>query len=286
MQKAEKYKMAYSMDFRRRAIEYMDEGHTTAQLKEAFGTFASTLNRWRRLIETAGSLEPLPIPGRPPAIDLESLKRAIEEKPDAYLRELAEQYNCSVTAVFYAIKKLKLTYKKTFTYSEKSEEKRAEFLDKIKAIPAEKIVYIDESGIDEYLQREKGRAPRGVKIQDTKRGRKFQRINVVAGVNVQRRLAPLCYTGSTTSAVFENWFTGSLLPCVAEGSTIIMDNASFHRKSKLRELAGNAHADVIFLPPYSPDYNPIEKVWANMKRWLKDNLQRFSNIADAIYEYL
>jgi transposase len=264
----------------------MDNGHTVAELKEAFGIFASTLDAWRKLMKETGSLETRAIPGRPPTIDLEKLKQAIEEKPDAYLRELAEPYNCSTTAVFNALKKIKFTYKKTFTYSEKSEEKRAEFLAKIQDIPAGSIVYVDESGIDEYLQREKGRALRGVKIQDTKRGRRFQRMNVVAGLNGQTAIATLCYTGTTTSTVFEDWFAGSLLPSVAEGSTVIMDNASFHRKSKLHELALNNNVEMIFLPPYSPDYNPIEKLWANMKRWLRDNLPCFATIEDAVYDYL
>jgi transposase len=65
-----------------------------------------------------------------------------------------------------------------------------------------------------------------------------------------------------------------------------MDNASFHRKSKLRELAADANVDLIFLPPYSPDYNPIENLWANLKRWLRDNLPSYATIEDAIYDYL
>jgi transposase len=125
-----------------------------------------------------------------------------------------------------------------------------------------------------------------VKVQDTKRGRKYQRTNIVAGMNGQDAVAPLCYTGTTTSAVFEDWFANSLLPSVAKGSTIIMDNASFHRKSQLQELAINANVDLIFLPPYSPDYNPIEKLWANLKRWLRDNLSRFTTLEAAIYDYL
>jgi transposase len=115
--------MAYSMDFRKRAVEYMEEGHTVAQLKEAFGIFASTLNSWRKLMKETGSLQPRSIPGRPPTIDLESLKRAVEEKPDAYLRELAEPYNCSTTAVFNALRKHKITYKKKLSPMPKNQRK-------------------------------------------------------------------------------------------------------------------------------------------------------------------
>ena len=63
-----------------------------------------------------------------------------------------------------------------------------------------------------------------------------------------------------------------------------MDNAGFHCKKRLRKLA-RGKVRLLFLPPYSPDYNPIEKSWANMKRFLRDSLKSFQNIADGIYNY-
>jgi transposase len=63
-----------------------------------------------------------------------------------------------------------------------------------------------------------------------------------------------------------------------------MDNAGFHCKKALRKQA-RGKVKLIFLPPYSPDYNPIEKTWANMKRYLRDNVQYFHSTADAIYHY-
>jgi hypothetical protein len=72
--------------------------------------------------------------------------------------------------------------KKTFAYSEKSEKDREEYLKRIAEIPDENRVYVDECGINEDLKREYGRALRGVKVEDVKRGRKFHRVNVVAAV--------------------------------------------------------------------------------------------------------
>lgn len=65
-----------------------------------------------------------------------------------------------------------------------------------------------------------------------------------------------------------------------------MDNASFHRKNKLRNLARRHGMKILFLPPYSPDFNPIEKSWANMKRYLVDYLPSSENLQSAIYSYL
>ena len=63
-----------------------------------------------------------------------------------------------------------------------------------------------------------------------------------------------------------------------------MDNAKFHRKKKLRKLA-RGEVRLLFPPPYSPDYNLIEKSWANMKRYLRENLQNFQFVDSAIYDY-
>jgi transposase len=111
-----------------------------------------------------------------------------------------------------------------------------------------------------------GRAARGVKVEATKRGRKFRRLNVIAAEIVRQDgvsgLAPACYTGATTAELFETWFEFFLLPELEVGSVIIMDNASFHRKKALSIIAEQRGFSLLFLPPYSPDFNRIEQLWA------------------------
>lgn len=147
------------------------------------------------------------------------------------------------------------------------------------------MVYVDETGVDKYFQREYGRAKRGKKVEDTKRGRRFQRTNVIGGLCCGNYLAVECYNHTTNSAFFEKWFEKNLLCEIPHGFTVIMDNASFHRKEKLIQLAKNAGVNLLFLPPYSPDFNPIEKSWANLKRWLKDNLLHYSQFDFAVSDY-
>ena len=116
------------------------------------------------------------------------------------------------------------------------------------------------------------------------RGSKFERVNVVGARCNGKRYAVECYKHSTDGGFFERWFTNSLLAEIPGGCTVIMDNAQFHRKKLLRKLA-RGKALLLFLPPYSPDCNPIEKSWANMKRYLRDNLQNYKFVSDAIYDY-
>ena len=86
------------------------------------------------------------------------------------------------------------------------------------------------------------------------------------------------------SQLFEFWFA-LLLIVIESGSVIIMDNASFHRKKVLKKMAADAGCRVIFLPPYSPDFNPIEKVWANLKKFLRNQLTLFESLSDAVFHY-
>ena len=155
-------------------------------------------------------------------------------------------------------------------------------MEKLKTIPPEILVYVDETGIDQCLYREYARAPRGQKVVAKISGRKFKRANIVAGIRQGKWVAPLEYSGTTDSALFEFWFENCLLKEINEGSIIILDNATFHKKSTLPDLAKIKNCTVLFLPPYSPDLNPIEKRWAWLKQKLRKILHDFNSFDDAI----
>jgi transposase len=130
----------------------------------------------------------------------------------------------------------------------------------------------------------------GIKIEDTKRGKKFERTNVISARTRSKdgaivHYATLCYKQNTNSEFFENWFKKSLVKSIVRGSTIILDRASFHRKIKLKNLARRHGMRLEFLPAYSPDFNPIEKDWANMKNALTDSLSDYSDVTSAVYNY-
>ena len=134
------------------------------------------------------------------------------------------------------------------------------------------------------MQREYARAPRGEQIQDVKRGNRFERVNAIGALCGAKYYAIKCYKQTTGSEFFEGWFKDCLLKEIPAGCTVIMDNASFHRKASLRKIA-RGKARLLFLPPYSPDYSRIEKSWANMKRFLRSNVQNFQSVDLAIYDY-
>lgn len=109
---ADKDNMAYSVEFRKRAIEYWEAGHSEDELYEAYKIYTSRIYAWLRHEKETGSLEAKYPKTRNRKIDLQKLKEAVERKPDAYLSELAKMFDCTEQAIFYALKRLKITVKK------------------------------------------------------------------------------------------------------------------------------------------------------------------------------
>jgi transposase len=141
---------------------------------------------------------------------------------------------------------------------------------------------VDECGVDEFLYREYAYAPRGEKVVAEISGKKFKRTNFCAGICRNHWVAPIEYTGTTDSRFFEWRFEHCLLKEVKPGSVIVLDNATFHRKTILPDLAKQKKCTVLFLPAYSPDLNPIEKKWAWLKKKLRKILPDFDSFDLAV----
>ena len=116
--------MAYSIDFIKRAVAYKQEGHTFKQLREAFNIPPVTYYSWVKKLADGFYNEKIKHE-RKRKIDKEALKQAVKGKPDAYLWELAEQFNCSASAVFYALENLGITRKKRFLHILKNQKRNA-----------------------------------------------------------------------------------------------------------------------------------------------------------------
>lgn len=92
----------------------------------------------------------------------------------------------------------------------------------------------------------------------------------------------MTYSGTMDSHLFEAWFERVLLPELTQPSVIVTDNARFHRMSVLAEMAEKEGHKILPLAPYSPELNPIEKVWANIKKYLRKVLPEIGNFMAAL----
>lgn len=172
--------------------------------------------------------------------------------------------------------------KKSIFYKERDDLKRSNFLTELKQHASDKLVYIDESGIDKFISREYGWGLKGVKVTGEVSGRHYARESFIAGQLQNKIIGPFCYTGTCDSILFNFWLENFLLPALGPGYTLVMDNATFHKSEDTKILIDNAGCQLLFLPPYSPDFNPIEKFWANLKAKIKKIITRFTTLAEAI----
>ena len=119
-------------------------------------------------------------------------------------------------------------------------------MESLKTVPLERLVYVDECGIDQYLYREYAYSPRGQKVVAKISGKRYKRTNIVAGICQGEWIAPMAYNGTTDRILFEYWFENYLFNEVKPGSVIVLDNATFHRKSVLPALALKKNCCVLF----------------------------------------
>jgi len=126
---------------------------------------------------------------------------------------------------------------------------------------------------------------KGTPLLGKKSGKYYQRTNIIAGLVSNKAIAPLVFNGSCTTRVFETWVEKVLIKELKPGQVVVMDNASFHKSEKTKALIESASCTLIFLPPYSPDLNPIEKFWANMKRWIKNKTQDIERLYQSIQQF-
>ena len=160
--------------------------------------------------------------------------------------------------------------------------KRAHYLEAIKDIDRMSLVYIDESGMEMNICKERGWGFKGKILRAKKSGKYYERTNIISGLSDNKSIAPFVFNGSCNTELFENWVERFLIKELKPGQVVIMDNATFHKSQRTKDLIESADCSIIFLPPYCPDLNPIEKFWANMKRWIKSRISGFTELYDAI----
>jgi transposase len=187
--------------------------------------------------------------------------------------------------------KLNLNRKKTFHASEKItdevKEKREKFIQEIKNINSAKLIFIDEMGVNLGMKRLFGRALNGERVYDNKPVNYGNNISMTGGLNSKGLIATMTIEGSVDGNVFEVYVKQVLVPQLTDGDVVAMDNPSAHKINGIEEAIEAAGAKLVYLPPYSPDYSPIELCWSKFKEFLRTKAARvIEELNDAITEGL
>lgn len=130
-------------------------------------------------------------------------------------------------------------------------------------------MFLDESGAATSLTRTRGRAPRGQRVVAKVPGGHWKIVTMISAVRTAGPFAAATIVGATDSDVFRMYINEVLTPRLRPGDVVVMDNLSPHKAPGVREAIEAAGASLRYLPPYSPDFNPIENMWSKVKGRLR-----------------
>jgi transposase len=176
--------------------------------------------------------------------------------------------------------------KKTYGYQERDEAKREAFLEQLGSLKASDIVYADEAGMDSRDDYAYAWNERGKRFHALKSGKRQGRVNMIAAYCNGELIAPFTIEGACNRVVFESWIQTCLNKSLKPGQVLVIDNATFHKGGRIEELIEQAGCKVLYLPPYSPDLNKIEKCWSWIKSRIRHCLSKFDCLRDAMEHVL
>ena len=114
-----------------------------------------------------------------------------------------------------------------------------------------------------------GRCKGGERLHDSAPHGHWSTTTMIAALRLNGATAPMVIEGATDAAVFRAYVKHMLVPTLCEGDIVVLDNLSSHKAAEVKEMIEAAGAALWFLPPYSPDFNPIEKMWSKVKATLR-----------------
>lgn len=162
-------------------------------------------------------------------------------------------------------------------------QKRSDWENKLQELDPNKMVFLDESGVNIDMTRHYGRAPHKERVVDHTPENTPTNTTILSSIRLDGSTAYTTYQGGTTGDRFVEYLENDLIPTLHEGDIIIMDNMRSHHIKKVAEVIQNAKMHLLYLPPYSPDFNPIEKMWSKIKSILrKMKIRSISKLSDAI----
>jgi transposase len=130
-------------------------------------------------------------------------------------------------------------------------------------------VFLDESGVTPEMTRRYGRALRGERVGDAVPAGHWRTLTLLAALSLRGVRAAMTVESPTDGDVFLAYVEQVLCPRLQPGDVVVLDNLAAHKVAGVRSLIEKRGAQLLYLPPYSPDFNPIEQTWSKVKEWLR-----------------
>lgn len=257
---------------------------TTSQMAGIAKCTERSVTHIRKNLRLFGTARASPVPaGRPPSITplmLDALRDYLTEKPGLYVEEMAiflwDEFNVlpSPSSIKRALSQEGWTKKKAQQRAKEQNPQLRDFYQhKLSEFNSCHLVFVDESGCDKRIGcRQTGWSPLGVTPVQVSKFHRGQRYQILPAYAQDGIMLARIFKGSTDAALFESFIEQLLQHCgrwPEPKSVLVMDNASFHHSDHVKQLCSNAGVKVLYLPPYSPDFNPIEEFFAELKYYIK-----------------
>lgn len=148
-------------------------------------------------------------------------------------------------------------------------EQRAHWHRRLKAETPARLVFVDESGANTKMTRWYGRSPSGQRLVAAVPYGHYETSTLIAAIRLQGPRAPWLFEGAMNGEMFLAWIRQGLAPTLEENDLVIMDNLATHKVVGVNQAITEMGARLLYLPPYSPDFNPIENLWSKVKAILR-----------------
>ena len=277
---------AYSLDLRERVVAAVAAGQSCRKVASTFGVSVASVVKWSQRLRATGSAAARRMGGNRPyalAGERDWLLGRLAEKPDVTLRglvgELAERgIVVSYYAVWHFFEHEGISFKKSLHASEQDRpdvaKRRARWKRHQGKLDPARLIFIDETWAKTNMTRTHGRCARGARlVAKVPRGR-WRTLTFLAALRSDRIDAPCVIDGPINGESFLAYIEQVLVPTLRPGDIVVMDNLGSHKGKAVRRAIRVVGAKLFFLPPYSPDLNPIEQVFAKLKTLLRKAAER------------
>jgi transposase len=153
--------------------------------------------------------------------------------------------------------------------SERDEQRRSAFREYVRSIVSERFVFVDECSTNVSLNPMYGRVPRGERAHGKAPKNWGKNVSLICAINSKGVKPSMSVEGAVDGKAFESYIEHLLAPKLKRGQIVVMDNLSVHKSKRVKRLIEEAGCELLFLPPYSPDFNPIEEAFSKVKGILR-----------------
>lgn len=270
---------SYSLDLRQSIIRLVQVGELSLpQIAELFGVSARFVQMLVRRWRETGNVTPRR-PGRQRtggSVPLDKVRRFVAEHPDATLDEIRVGcgLNVHISTICRALQRARLSRKKKVIHASEQDrpdvqQKRHDWTEKTRDIPPNRMIFVDQTGVSTQMYRPYGRAPIGQRVTGAVPENHYQTSTLMGALHYDGQMESIVYQGGTDVAAMLAFIEAQLVPVLKPGDIVIWDNLPTHHTAAVVNAIERTGAQVWNLPPYSPEFNPIEYLWSKVKSVLR-----------------